>query len=78
VYWQSVQDALYTGDIWMGLIKPFFLGFVISSIGCVVGLRTSGGTQGVGRATTSAVVIASVSVIAVDFFLTPLLIELLY
>jgi phospholipid/cholesterol/gamma-HCH transport system permease protein len=78
VYWQSVTDALYLGDAWMGLIKPFFLGFVISSIGCVVGLRTSGGTQGVGRATTNAVVIASVAVIAVDFFVTPLLISLLY
>jgi phospholipid/cholesterol/gamma-HCH transport system permease protein len=78
VYWQSVQDALYMGDVWMGLIKPFFLGFVITSIGCVVGLRTTGGTQGVGRSTTSAVVIASVAVIAVDFFVTPLLIELLY
>ena len=43
-------------DVWMGLIKPFFLGFVIVTIGCHVGLRTSGGTQGVGRATTNAVV----------------------
>jgi len=78
VYWQSVTEALYLGDAWMGIIKPFVLGFVIVSIGCVVGLRTSGGTQGVGRATTSAVVIGSVAVIAVDFFITPLLIELLY
>jgi phospholipid/cholesterol/gamma-HCH transport system permease protein len=43
-----------------------------------VGLRTSGGTQGVGRATTNAVVAASVAVIAVDFFLTRLLFTLLY
>ena len=78
VYWQSVKDALYPGDAYMGIIKPFVLGFVITSIGCVVGLRTSGGTQGVGRATTNAVVIASVAVIAVDFFITPLLISLLY
>lgn len=78
VYWKSVTDALYIQDAWMGIIKPFFLGFVVTSIGCVVGLRTSGGTQGVGRATTNAVVIASVAVIAVDFFITPLLISLLY
>jgi phospholipid/cholesterol/gamma-HCH transport system permease protein len=78
VYWQSVTDALYPGDAWMGLIKPFFLGFVIGTIGCHVGLRTKGGTQGVGRSTTNAVVVASVAVIAVDFFVTPLLIELLY
>jgi phospholipid/cholesterol/gamma-HCH transport system permease protein len=78
VYWKSVTDALYVNDAWMGLIKPFFLGFVIATIGCHVGLRTHGGTQGVGRATTNAVVVASVAVIAVDFFITPLLIKILY
>jgi phospholipid/cholesterol/gamma-HCH transport system permease protein len=78
VYWSSVTEALFLGDAWMGLIKPFALGFVIVTIGCHVGLRTRGGTQGVGRATTNAVVAASVSVIAVDFFITPLLISLLY
>jgi phospholipid/cholesterol/gamma-HCH transport system permease protein len=78
VYWKAVTDGLYLADAWMGLIKPFVLGLVVTTIGCHVGLRTSGGTQGVGRSTTNAVVIASVAVIAVDFFLTPLLIRLLY
>ncbi len=78
VYWASVTEGLYPEDPWMGLIKPFFLGFAIVSIGCHVGLRTKGGTQGVGRATTNAVVAASVAVIAVDFFVTRLLISLLY
>ena len=78
VYWSSVTQALFVGDAWMGLIKPFALGFIIVTIGCHVGLRTRGGTQGVGRATTNAVVAGSVGVIAVDFFITPLLIELLY
>lgn len=78
VYWSSVTEALFLGDAWMGLIKPFALGFVIVTIGCHVGLRTKGGTQGVGRATTNAVVAASVAVIAVDFFITPLLISVLY
>ena len=78
VYWTSVFDALYIEDVWMGLIKPFVLGFAIVSIGCLVGLRTSGGTQGVGRATTNAVVAGSVSVLSVDFFLTKLLIVLMY
>jgi phospholipid/cholesterol/gamma-HCH transport system permease protein len=78
VYWTSVTDALYVQDAWMGLIKPFALGFVIVTIGCLGGLRTKGGTLGVGRATTNAVVVASVAVIAVDFFVTPLLISLLY
>jgi phospholipid/cholesterol/gamma-HCH transport system permease protein len=77
-YWTAVQDGLYLGDAWQGVIKPFVLGFVIGTIGCHVGLRTTGGTQGVGRATTNAVVIASVLVIAVDFFLTPLMMRVLY
>jgi phospholipid/cholesterol/gamma-HCH transport system permease protein len=62
----------------MGLIKPFFLGFVIVTIGCHVGLRTSGGTQGVGRATTNSVVAGSVAVLVVNFFVTNVLISLLY
>src|SRR5690606_30342115 len=62
LYWSSVLEGLYPADPWMGLIKPFFLGFVIVTIGCHVGLRARGGTQGVGRATTNAVVSASVAV----------------
>ena len=78
VYWTSVIDGLYLQDAWMGLIKPFCLGYAIVTIGCHVGLRTKGGTQGVGRATTNAVVASSVAVIAVDLFVTQLLIGLLY
>ena len=78
VYWSSVVQGLYIQDVWMGLIKPVFLGFVIVTIGCHVGLRTSGGTQGVGRSTTNAVVAASVVVLVVDFFLTRLLISIFF
>jgi phospholipid/cholesterol/gamma-HCH transport system permease protein len=78
LYWTSITDVLYLQDTWMGLIKPVILGYVIVTTGCYVGLRTTGGTQGVGRSTTQAVVAASVAVIAVDFFVTRLLITLLY
>ncbi len=78
LYWSSIIEGLYMDDAIMGVVKPFCLGFVIVTIGCHVGLRAKGGTQGVGRATTSAVVAASVAVIAVDFFVTRLLISLLY
>ena len=78
VYWRSVTDGLFLEDVWMGALKPFFLGFVIVTIGCHVGLRTSGGTQGVGRATTNAVVASSVTVLVVDFFVTRLLISVLF
>jgi phospholipid/cholesterol/gamma-HCH transport system permease protein len=78
IYWSSITKALYMQDVWMGLIKPFVLGFVIVTIACHVGLRTSGGTQGVGKATTVAVVAGSVAVIAVDFFVTQIIINLIY
>ncbi len=78
LYWSSILEALYPQDIWMGLIKPFVLGFVIVSVACHVGLRTTGGTQGVGRATTNSVVAGSVAVIAVDFFITRVLFSLIY
>jgi phospholipid/cholesterol/gamma-HCH transport system permease protein len=78
IYWNEVIAGLYMQDIWMGVIKPFALGFVIVSIGCHVGMRTTGGTQGVGRATTNAVVAGSVAVLAVNFFVTKLLIVLMY
>jgi phospholipid/cholesterol/gamma-HCH transport system permease protein len=77
-YWKSITDGLYLQDVWMGLIKPFFLGFAIVTIGCHVGLRTRGGTQGVGRSTTNAVVAASVAVLVLNFFLERVLIDLLY
>jgi len=78
LYWSSILKALFMEDLWMGIIKPFVLGFVIVSVACHVGLRTKGGTQGVGRATTVSVVAGSVGVIAVDYFVTQILTSLLY
>jgi len=78
LYWSSVSDALYVADLYQGLVKPFVFGFVIVTIACHVGLRTSGGTQGVGRSTTVSVVAGSVAVIAADFFVTQILVLLLY
>jgi len=78
VYWNSVVSGLYMQDIWMGLIKPVVLGFVITSVGCHIGLRTKGGTQGVGRATTTSVVVGSIAVLGMDFVLTKALITLMY
>jgi phospholipid/cholesterol/gamma-HCH transport system permease protein len=78
VYWNNVVQGLYLQDIWMGLIKPVVLGFCLVTIACHVGLRTKGGTQGVGRATTNAVVAGSVAVLAVDFLVTKLLIATIY
>ena len=69
-YWHSAYDKLSYDDIEMGLIKPALFGYVIATVGCYYGLSAKGGTQGVGRATTQAVVAASVLILAVDLFVT--------
>ena len=78
LYWSSVTKGLYMQDAWMGIIKPFVFGFLIVTIACHVGLRTTGGTAGVGKATTVSVVAGSVAVIAADFFVTQILWATLY
>ena len=78
LYWSSIEQALYMQDVWMGILKPFVLGFVIVTIACHVGLRTTGGTQGVGKSTTVSVVAGSVAVIAADYFVTQILFSLIY
>ena len=70
IYWTNVYEGLYVEDIWMGLIKPVVLGFALVTIACTVGLRAHGGTQGVGRATTNAVVTASILILASNYLLT--------
>ena len=66
--------SLVRGDIVEGLTKPIFSGFIIATIGCYYGLQTTGGTRGVGRSTTQAVVVSSVLIILVDFIVTQLMI----
>jgi phospholipid/cholesterol/gamma-HCH transport system permease protein len=75
-YWSDAMNALEFSDIVGMLAKPIVFGFIISMTGCYVGLRTHGGTEGVGRSTTQAVVSSSILVIAADFFLNNLLIYL--
>jgi phospholipid/cholesterol/gamma-HCH transport system permease protein len=76
-YWTSAWQTLRYSDVFMGLLKPVLFGFIIATVGCYYGLSARGGTQGVGRATTQAVVAASVLILAVDFFATRLLMVLL-
>ena len=68
-YWSQCWRALLWSDVVQGLLKPFVYSFVISLIGCFYGLRASGGTQGVGRATTQAMVAASVSILVLNLFM---------
>jgi phospholipid/cholesterol/gamma-HCH transport system permease protein len=72
-FWTRAVNALEFGDVVQGLAKPFMFGLIIATVGCYEGLRVKGGTQGVGRATTTAVVVASVLILVVDTFITKLL-----
>jgi phospholipid/cholesterol/gamma-HCH transport system permease protein len=69
-YVTSVREGITSDDIIGGVIKPLCFGVIIASIACYKGLSTEGGTVGVGRATTRAVVLASIVVIIADFFLS--------
>ncbi len=64
-------------DLVQGLLKPLAFGGLMVLTSCFYGLRTSGGTEGVGRATTQAVVTTSILILAVDYFLTQILIVVL-
>jgi len=76
-YWSNAWQTLVFSDVFMGLAKPVVFGFIVATVGCYYGLSTKGGTQGVGRATTEAVVTAMILIIVVDVFVTRLLMVLL-
>lgn len=69
-YWTTAWQSLTFPDVIMGLVKPAFFGYIVGTIGCYYGLSAKGGTQGVGRATTQAVVAASILIVVVDLFIT--------
>jgi phospholipid/cholesterol/gamma-HCH transport system permease protein len=75
-YMDQVRATLETGDFTSGITKAVFFGFFISMICCHRGLKAFGGTEGVGRSTTEAVVISSLTVGISDFFLTKLILSI--
>lgn len=75
-YWTSAWQVLEYNDLTQGLIKPFLFAIVIALVGCYYGMHTSGGTQGVGRATTKAVVVSSVWIFVITSMLDPLFVNL--
>ena len=87
MYWSSVFEQMLSGgftlryipnDFVQGLTKPFVFGGIISLVACYHGLKTSGGTEGVGLATTRTVVTASILILVVDYFLTQILLALFH
>ena len=75
-YWNSAYQTLVYADVFMGLTKPLLFGFILSTVGCYYGMNAHGGTQGVGKATTQAVVAASVLILMVDAIYTRLLLTI--
>jgi phospholipid/cholesterol/gamma-HCH transport system permease protein len=64
-------------DLFSGLGKTPVFGFIIAITGCHFGLRTTGGTEGVGRSTTRTVVVVSIAILIADFMLTKLFVAIL-
>jgi len=70
---KNIYTIVGLDDIYNGLIKAAVFGLILSLVGCFKGFRTTGGAEGVGRATTEAVVLASISILISDYFLTALM-----
>jgi phospholipid/cholesterol/gamma-HCH transport system permease protein len=68
-YWDAFTYAVHFKDIIHGLVKTFVFAGIIGIVSCQVGLKTSGGAEGVGHATTQAVVISSIAILISDYFL---------
>jgi phospholipid/cholesterol/gamma-HCH transport system permease protein len=75
-YMSQVERSVSLGDFFHGMLKSVFFGFFIALIGCYQGLKVTGGAEGVGRATTKAVVLSSICVVVSDYALTKLLVIL--
>ena len=70
---KTTSDALHSDDVTSGLIKAAVFGFIIALMGCYHGFNSKGGAQGVGRATTNAVVSSAILILAANFALTSIL-----
>jgi phospholipid/cholesterol/gamma-HCH transport system permease protein len=70
IYFDKIQQYVELQDLFDGLIKATAFGLVVAVVGCHRGFNADGGAEGVGKATTQAVVIASVTILVVDYFIT--------
>lgn len=76
VYLASAREALNYDDLWGTFLKTGVFGLIVAVVGCRCGLRTRGGTVGVGQSTTTSVVVSIVLILVSDFFLTRLILTL--
>lgn len=77
MYWSAVKERLVFGNIFIGLLKPIVFSFVIAFVSCYKGFASEGGTKGVGRSTTESVVLSSITILVVNFFITKVVFSLI-
>ena len=77
VFWHTAVYGLLPKDLFVGFMKPIFFGFFISTISCFYGLRTSGGSVGLGRSLINSVVMSSMVILIVDFIFTKVVWEIM-
>ena len=75
-FWTPAWQILEYNDVVQGLVKPFSFAIIVALVGCFYGMRTSGGTEGVGRATTKAVVVSSIWIFIVTYFIGKIFVNL--
>ena len=73
IFIKNMTRLVELNDIYNGLVKAACFGLILSLIGCYKGFNTHGGAEGVGRATTEAVVLASITILISDYFLTAIM-----
>jgi len=75
IFLQSVKDISVPKDLFMGLVKAAFFGFIVSAVSCRHGFHAAGGARGVGLATTRAVVESCVAILIANYILTQALLD---
>ena len=75
---QGLREFFYLKDLFSGLVKALFFGGIIGTMGCYNGFQTEGGAEGVGKATTGAVVTSCVLVLILDYILATVLFRVVF
>ena len=75
LFMQIALETVLLSDLFSGLAKTPFFGFIIAIVGCHFGLTTQGGTEGVGQSTTRTVVVVSIAILVADYFLTRIFVD---
>ncbi|MCL2334684.1 MAG: ABC transporter permease [Endomicrobia bacterium] len=76
IYWSNVLEFMGVGTFMHGFVKSFFFALIIAAVACYKGFTTKGGAEGVGKATTSSVMLSMIFILVSDYFLTAVLVAM--